>query len=226
MTKNGKRVIVLGATGMVGGIALRYCLARGDVSSVTAIGRRPTGVIDDKLREVAHGDFSDCLPLVDELRGVDAALFCIGAYTGAVPDEEFRKITVDYTVSFAEALHEQSPDATFCFLSGAGADQTEKSRMSFARYKGMAENALLNIGFPRVHIFRPGYIYPVERREEPNLMYRISRGLYPLLRWVMKNGVITSEELARAMVIEGLDDSPGSDGPVLENRAIRELVNR
>lgn len=111
--------------------------------------------------------------------------------------------------------------ATFCFLSGQGADQTEKSRMAFARYKGAAETALLDIGFPRVHIFRPGYIYPVTPRKEPNLVYTISRFLYPLLRRLYPNIGIPSEDLARAMVHAGIYGTGGIENPILENKDIR-----
>jgi hypothetical protein len=128
---------------MVGGAALGHWLDSSEISHVTAIGRRGTGLSHPKLQEVQHSDFSDCRSISDTLSDCDIALFCLGVYTRAVPDEEFRKTTVDYTVEFAGALHERSPDAVFCFLSGGGADQTETSRMSFARYKGAAEKALL-----------------------------------------------------------------------------------
>jgi uncharacterized protein YbjT (DUF2867 family) len=220
---NGKRVILIGATGMVGGCALRLCLDNPDVSAVTVIGRRSIGVEYDKLTEVLHNDFMDYSAVAEALRNQDVALYCLGVYTGAVPDEEFRRITVDYTVAFAEALHKESPQAAFCFLSGQGADQTEQSRAAFARYKGAAEKALLDIDFPRLHIFRPGYIYPVTPRKEPNLMYKTTRYLYPLLRLVYPNIGIPSEDLARAMVHAGLHGTGGHDDPVLENKDIRYL---
>ena len=128
-------------------------------------------------------------------------------------------------MAFADALHQASPDCTFCFLSGQGADQTEKSRVAFARYKGIAENGLLAIGFPRVHIFRPGYIYPVTPRKEPNLLYSISRFIYPLLRRIYPNVGIASEDLAAAMVHAGLYGTGEYQNPVLENRDIRSLAS-
>ena len=136
------RVIVTGASGMVGGCALRICLESPVVSRVTVIGRRPTGISDTRLHEVVVDDFNDYSALPEALENQDAALYCLGAYTGAVPDDLFRRITVDYTLAFAKSLHSASPQAAFCFLSGQGADQTERSRMAFARYKGAAENAL------------------------------------------------------------------------------------
>jgi uncharacterized protein YbjT (DUF2867 family) len=219
-----KRVIITGATGMIGGHALQFCLDNEGVSEVTSIGRRSVGIQNPKLAEMTHGDYADYSAIGDAFDKQDIALFCIGVYTGAVPDDEFRKITVDYTVAFAQALHARSPEATFCLLSGAGADRREKSRVSFARYKGMAENALLRVGFPRVHIFRPAYIYPVTPRKEPNVTYRISRMLWPILGRIVPNAGINSDDLALAMVHTGLHGTGAHTGPVLENRDIRALA--
>jgi nucleoside-diphosphate-sugar epimerase len=218
-----KRVIITGATGMVGGCALRICLENPDVSLVTVIGRNSTGINDARLREIVVDDFTDYSASAYALEKQDAALYCLGVYTGAVTDDLFRKITVDYTLAFARSLHKASPQVAFCFLSGQGADQTEQSRMAFARYKGAAEKALLDMGFSRVHIFRPGYIYPVTPRKEPNLLYRITRMLYPVLRCVYPNIGISSEDLARAMVHAGLHGTIGHENPILENKDIRSM---
>ncbi len=221
-----KKVIIIGATGMVGGCALRICLKNPDVSLVTVIGRSPTGINDARLREIVVDDFTDYSALENALENQDVALYCLGAYTGAVSDVLFREITVDYTLAFARALHEVNPKAAFCFLSGQGADQTERSRMSFARYKGAAEKGLLTLRFSRIHIFRPGYIYPVTPRKEPNLVYTITRFLYPLLRRLYTNIGISSEDLARAMVHAGLYGTGENKNPVLENKDIRFMEGR
>src|SRR5579862_1814785 len=157
-----KRLVIVGATGMVGGYALRYALDHPAVERVTSIGRRKLGISHSKLTEVLHPDFADCTALAGTLSDQNAAVFCLGVYTGAVPDAEFRKIAVDYTVEFARVLRASSPEAAFSFLSGMGADQTGRSRVPFARYKGEAEKALPGAGFPQLYIFRPAYIYPVE----------------------------------------------------------------
>jgi hypothetical protein len=161
------RLVIVGATGMVGGYALRYALDHAAVGAVTAIGRRTLDISHPKLKEVLHRDFADCSALADALSGEDAAVFCLGAYTGVVSDAELRKVTVDYTVAFAQVLRTASPAAAFSFLSGSGADQTGQSQLAFARYKGEAEKALLTAGFSRVYIFRPAYIYPVCRDWAP-----------------------------------------------------------
>jgi uncharacterized protein YbjT (DUF2867 family) len=185
-----KRLVVVGATGMVGGYALRYALENPAVGRVTSIGRRSLGISHPNLNEVLHPDFADCASLAGVLSDQDAAVFCLGAYTGAVTDAELRRITVDYTVEFARVLRGSSPDAAFSFLSGSGADPTGRSRIAFARYKGEAESALLAAGFPRVYIFRPAYIYPVEPRKEPNFSYRLLRWTYPVFRALFPNQVI------------------------------------
>jgi uncharacterized protein YbjT (DUF2867 family) len=219
-----KRLAVVGATGMVGRYALRYALENSAVGSVTSIGRSNVGISHPKLTEVLHRDFADCSALAETLSGQDAAVFCLGVYTGAVPDAELRTITVDYTVEFARVLRSSSTAAAFSFLSGSGADQTGRSRVPFARYKGEAENALLAAGFPHVYLFRPAYIYPVEPRKEPNFSYRLLRQIYPIFRVLFPNQVIRADDLARAMVEVVASEIGRSRGPVFENRDIRALV--
>jgi uncharacterized protein YbjT (DUF2867 family) len=220
-----KRLVIVGATGMVGGYALRYALENSSVGYVTSISRRKLGSSHPKLKEVLHPDFADCSVLSETLSGQDVAVFCLGAYTGAVTDAELRTITVNYSVEFARVLRNSSPGAAFSFLSGSGADPTGRSRMPFARYKGEAENALLAAGFPHVYLFRPAYIYPVEPRKEPNFSYRLLRAIYPAFQLLFPNQVIRADDLARTMVDVAV---PGTErgGQVFENRDIRAMVKR
>ncbi len=221
-----KLVVIVGASGMVGGYALRYLLEDAAVGRVTSIGRRNLGVSHPKLTEILHSDFADCTTLADVLTGHDAAVYCLGAYTGAVPDEELRRITVDYTVEFAHVLRASSPNATFAFLSGSGADPTGRSRMAFARYKGEAEKTLSAAGFPHVYLFRPAYIYPVQPRREPNVSYRLLRAIYPGFRVLFPNQVIRADDLARTMADAAVRGIGEGRTLVLENRDIRHLVVR
>ena len=210
---------------MVGGYALSYALEHPAVEIVTSIGRRKLGISNSKLREVLHPDFADCSALAAALSDQDAVVFCLGTYTGAVSDEELRKITVDYTSEFTRVLRGSSPRARFSFLSGSGADQTGRSRMAYARYKGEAEKTLLAAGFPGVYIFRPAYIYPVQPRKEPNFSYRLLRGIYPVFRVLFPNQVIRADDLGRAMVdvvVEATAESPA----IFENRDIRAMVTQ
>jgi len=223
-SENQMRLVIVGASGMVGGYALRHMLDHAGVGRVTSIGRKKLAISHPRLDEVLHQDFSDCSALADELSGQNAAVFCLGAYTGTVPDAELRTITVDCTVEFARVLHGSSPDAAFAFLSGAGADPTGRSRMAFARYKGEAEKALLAAGFPRVYIFRPAYIYPVEPRKEPNFSYRLLRRIYPLFRVLFPNQVIRADDLARVMVDVAVRGTGERESLIFENRDIRSLA--
>ena len=217
------RVVIVGATGMVGGYALRYGLDHPAVGSVTSIGRRKLGISHPKLKEVLHQNFADCSALADAISRQDAVVYCLGTYTGAVSDAELRATTADYTIEFARVLRASSPGAAFSFLSGNGADPTGRSRLAFARYKGQAEKALLAAGFPHVYLFRPAYIYPVEPRTEPNFSYRLMRAIYPAFRILFPNQVIRADDLARAMMNVVLK-TVERQNPVLENSDIRAMV--
>jgi uncharacterized protein YbjT (DUF2867 family) len=219
-----KRVVIVGATGMVGGYALHYLLEDPAVEQVTAIGRKQVGISHPKLREVLHQNFADCSALAEVLSRQDAAVYCLGTYTGAVPDAELRTITVDYTIEFARALRGSSTDTAFSFLSGNGADQTGRSRIPYARYKGAAEKALVAMGFSRLYLFRPAYIYPVEVRKEPNFSYRMLRSIYPAFRVLFPNQVVRADDLARVMVEVAVRGGGEPRGPILENRDIRAMV--
>jgi uncharacterized protein YbjT (DUF2867 family) len=177
-----------------------------------------------KLAEVLHHNFADCSGLTEVLSDQDAAVFCLGAYTGAVPDAEVRTITVEYTIEFGRVLRGSSPNAAFSFLGGSGADPTGRSRMAFACYKGEAERALLTAGFPRVYIFRPAYIYPVASRKEPNFSYRLLRAIYPVFRILFPNQVVQADDLARAMVDMAVRETREAGGQVFENGDIRAIV--
>ena len=218
------RLVIVGATGMVGGYALRYALGNSEVRSVTSIGRKKLGVSHPKLNEVLHQNFADCSPLANVLSNQNAVVYCLGTYTGSVSDEQLRVITADYTIEFVRVFRDSSPDAAFSFLSGSGADPTGRSRLAFARYKGQAEKALLAAGFPRVYLFRPAYIYPVEPRKEPNFNYRLIRAIYPVFRVLFPNEVIRADDLARAMVDVALRRTQERQTVVFENRDIRTIA--
>ncbi|MGD1945944.1 MAG: NAD(P)H-binding protein [Croceivirga sp.] len=214
-----KKVVIAGASGMIGSLVLEQCLSSSEIGQVTSLVRKKSNREHSKLHEVVIENFTDYSKRTDLFENIDIAFFCIGVYTSQVPDKKFKEITVDYAVVFAEAVKQGNRNATFCLLSGAGADRTEKSRTSFAKYKGMAENQISILGL-QFYTFRPAYIYPVTPRKEPNVMYRISRALYPLIRIMGSNGSITSTELAQAMFNVGLKGAPTE---ILENKTILEL---
>lgn len=205
---------------MVGGEVLKACLESDEIISIKSLVRKASGIEHAKLNEILVEDFCDLKELKDHFRDVDVAIYCLAAYQGKLSAEEFRRITLDYTKVFATALIQRSPDAVFCLFSASGADSKEKSKMQFARDKGAAENYVLAKGFSRSHAFRPAYIYPVVKREEPSKMYKVLRSLYPLLRIIYPGGVITSEHLAKAMLKVGLH---GGELSIYENRDIRKI---
>lgn len=218
-----KNVIIAGASGMVGSHALEYCLEDPEVGTLTSLVRKASGKSHPKLKEIVHDNFLDYSSIIDAFKNQDVALFCIGVYTGDVGKEKFREITVDIPQAFAKALQSQNEHINFCLLSGAGADRTEKSRTMFARDKGAIENILDAMELGEFHSFRPAYIYPVVPRDEPNLMYRVSRWLYkPLISKLGKNSSIKSTDLARAMVKLGLE---GGGMKILENKDILDVLS-
>lgn len=218
-----KNVMIMGSTGMVGNMVLKECLNRDDVSRVTIIVRRTTMIVHPKLVEVIHDDFMNYSSIIDFLKDIDVLIFCIGVYTGQVPSEEFKKITIDYTKIFAETIKTENENVSFCFLSGAGADSKEKSKVLFSREKGKAENILLSMEFDNLFIFRPGYIYPTIPRKEPNFSYTLSRILYKIgLLKISKSLSITSKDLGHAMVENGLNN----EGTIIfENKDIITYLN-
>jgi uncharacterized protein YbjT (DUF2867 family) len=221
-----KRLVIIGASGMVGGCALHYALQNPAVERVLSIGRKKLGISHAKLTEIEHRDFSDCSALVGTLSSQDATVFCLGTYTGVVSEAEMHKITVEYTIEYARVLHAASPNATFAFLSGKGADPTGRSRIAFARFKGAAEKALMRVGFPRVFLFRPAYIYPVEPRQEPTVSYRLLRATYPAFRALFPRLVIRSDDLGGAMVDISVQDAAKPEILVLENCDIQAFAGQ
>ncbi len=205
---------------MIGQLILEKSLSSKEISEVISLVRKGSSRRHSSLREVVVSDFKDLEDQVNLFKGIDAAYFCIGVYTGQVPDKKFKEITIDYALSFAKALNAASPNARLCMLSGAGADRTETSNASFAKYKGIAENRISELGLP-FHAFRPGYIYPVTPRKEPNIMYKILRLMYPLIKSFNPDSSIKSTELANAMFQVGLH---GESMEILENQDILNYI--
>ena len=216
-----KNVIITGSSGMIGGMVLQKCLESNDVKKITSIVRKTSGISHPKLNEIIHDNFLDYTAISSQFQNQDIAFYCIGVYTGAVPRDKFKEITVDYTEAFAKTLRSESVKTTFCFLSGQGADQTEKSRMMFAKDKGIAENILQKLNFDRFYTFRPGYIYPSMPRVEPNLTYKIMKAIYKPISFIYPNIGISSEQLSSAMIKVGW---AGYHKTILENKDIRTVM--
>ena len=198
-----KNIIIAGSSGMVGKELLQICLHSNEVNTIYLLSRKPSQIKDSKVHEIIVDDFLNYHFIASIKDKIDVVFYCIGVYTGAVEKKLFEQITFEYPVALAKSVVVNWPTTKFILLSGAGADRTEKSRVEFAKYKGMAENQLYHIFKSNFHSARPGYIYPIVKRQEPNFMYRMLRLLYPLLKWSGKKYSITSVELARALFVLG-----------------------
>lgn len=197
------KVVVFGASGMVGHGALHACLRDEAVAEVVSVGRSPLGVGHPKLREVAHSDFTDLEPIAGELAGADACLYCLGVSTTGHSAEVYRRVSLDFPLAAARLLSAGNPELAFCYVSGAGTDSTEQGRVAWARIKGRTENELLAMDM-RAYMFRPGYIRPVDgavsRTPAYRVLYRLTSWLYPLMHRLWPDRVTTTEVLGRSML--------------------------
>jgi uncharacterized protein YbjT (DUF2867 family) len=217
------KAIITGATGMVGEGVLHECLAHPAVESVLLLVRRPTGRQHPKLREIVHGDFYDFSALEAELRGWNACYFCLGVSSVGISADEYQKVTYDLTMALAQPLARLNPDMTFCYVSGAGTDGSEKGRVRWARVKGMTENHLRRLPFRQAFMFRPGYLNPTPGLRHAYRIYRFFSPIYPLWNRLFPGYVSTLRQLAQAMLNATL---LGYEKPVLEVRDIRALAGR
>jgi len=218
------KVILLGATGMVGQGVLRECLLDSEVETVLAIGRNATAQQHERLHEIVHNDLSDLSAIEGKLSGYDACFFCLGVSAAGMNEEAYRRVTYDLTISAARTLAKLNPTMTFIYVSGAGTDSTERGRMMWARVKGKTENALLQMPFKAVYMFRPGYIQPLHGIRTKTRWYRaiyaVIGPLYPIWKLLFPKYVTTTECVGRAMLNVAKRGSPKS---VLENQDIRSV---
>ncbi|GAB3403869.1 epimerase [Massilia agilis] len=197
-------VLIFGATGMVGQGVLRECLAAPDVAMVKTIGRTPTGQRNLKLRELVHAEMWNYEGIEDELSGFDACFFCIGVSSAGMSEEKYTHLTYDLTLNAARKLAALNPQMVFVYVSGVGADSSEKSSVMWERVRGKTENALLALPFRSVYIFRPGMIQPLDGIKSKTPAYRIfytlARPILPLLRAALPTQILTTAQMGRAML--------------------------
>jgi len=194
------RAIITGATGMVGEGVLHECLNHEDVESVLVIGRKTCEVKHSKLKEIVLKDFADLNLPENELTGYNACFFCLGTSSIGMKEEDYYKITYTLTINFAELLCKLNNNMTFCYISGAGTDSTEKGRSMWARVKGKTENDLMKMPLKQVFAFRPGYMQPTKGLKHALGYYKIVMWLYPLLKALFPRYVSTLKELGLAMI--------------------------
>ena len=217
-------VLLFGATGMIGQGVLRECLHDPDVRSVLSIGRSATGQRHVKLRELIHRDFLDFSPIEGELSGFDACFFCLGVSSAGMKEEDYRRVTYDFTMAAARTLARLNPNMTFVYVSGMGTDSSERGRTMWARVKGKTENELLRLPFKAAYMFRPGLIVPLHGIKSKTRIYRLfyaaTGPLLGLLNAAFPKYVTTTEQVGRAMIRVAKQGAPK---PVLENSDINEV---
>jgi hypothetical protein len=216
-------LILTGVTGMVGEGVLQECLRHPDVNSVLVLGRRTCGKSDPKISEIIHDNFFDISPIEEKLKGYNACLFCLGVSSINMKEPEYYSLTYTLTMSLAGVLAKVNPDMTFCYISGAGTDSSEKGRIMWARVKGKTENDLMKLNFKKVYAFRPGFLIPTKGQKNVHKYYRVSGFLFPFLRSVFPKYVSTLKELGLAMI---KSVTLGYEKQVLEVRDIVLLSKR
>jgi uncharacterized protein YbjT (DUF2867 family) len=220
------KVILFGATGMVGQGVLRECLLDSGVEQVLAIGRSATGQQHAKLQEIVQSDLFDLSSIEGRLAGFDACFFCLGVSAAGMSEQDYRRITYELTMSVAKTMAKLNPEMTFIYVSGAGTDSAERSRMMWARVKGKTENDLLKMPFHAAYMFRPGYIQPLHgirtKTRWYGALYAVMGPLYPIWKRLLPNYVTTTECVGRAMLNVARHGAPKR---FLENQDINGLCS-
>ncbi|HVV55680.1 MAG TPA: hypothetical protein VHC47_10165 [Mucilaginibacter sp.] len=217
------KVIVTGATGMVGEGVLHECLLHPMVAEVLIVNRRPLGLDHPKLKEIIHKDFFDISPIETQLKDYDACFFCLGVSSVGMKEPDYYKLTYTLTLGFAGTLVRLNPDMTFEYISGASTDSTEKGRMMWARVKGKTENDLVKLPFKREYNFRPGYMHPTPGLKNTNKYYKYITWLYPILKRITPNSISTLSDMGKAMINAALY---GYDKQILEVKDINLLAKK
>lgn len=194
------KVIITGATGMVGEGVLHECLQHPDISQVLIINRKPSGIVHPKLTEILHSDFFNLSAIEDKLEGYDSCFFCLGVSSVGMKEEAFTKFTYTLTMHVATTLVKKNPSMVFCYISGAATDSSEKGKIMWARVKGKTENDLGKLGFKKVYNFRPGYLNPTPGLKNTLSYYRFVSWAFPFLKLVAGKYVSTLKELGLAMI--------------------------
>lgn len=221
------KVLLFGATGMIGQGVLRECLLDPGVASVVAVGRTAIGKTHPKLREIIHRDLADLAPIAAELADFDACVFCLGVSSAGMNEGEYRRITKDLTLAAARTLLKRNPAMTFIYVSGLGADSSEKGRVMWARVRGETENTLLAMPFKASYVFRPAFVRPMDgiqpKTKWLEWTYKLVGPLFPLVNALAPGYVTTTRQIGQAMLLVVRQGAPKR---LLESRDIRALAER
>ena len=219
------KVVLFGATGMVGQGVLRECLRDPLVTLIRIVGRTPFGVDHPKVRETVLADLSDYSSIESDLTGFDACFFCLGISSAGMSERDYERVTNGVTLAAAETLARHNSAMTFVYVSGAGTDSSERGKVMWARVKGKTENALLALPFKAAYMFRPGIIQPLDGIKSKTASYRIfyawTKPLLPLLRRAFPGHILTTRQIAKAMLIAA---RTGARKTILESRDIYALA--
>lgn len=215
------KVIITGSTGMVGEGVLHVCLNNSEITDILVINRKSCQVTNPKLKEIIHQDFLDFTAIESQLKGYDTCFFCLGISSLGISKEMYYKMTYSLTIHVAGVLAKQNPEMTFCYISGAGTDSSEKGN-SWASVKGKTENDLMKLPFKNVFAFRPGFIKPIEGLKHTHSFYKYISWLYPVGRGIYPAGFCTLTELASAMIKVVKN---GFSKKILEGKDIIKLGN-
>jgi uncharacterized protein YbjT (DUF2867 family) len=220
------KVLIFGATGMVGQGVLRECLHDPEVELVATVGRTATGVQHPRLQEFLHADMADFSDIEAELAGFDACFFCLGVSSSGMTEADYERVSYGFTVAAGQTLSRLNPGMTFIYVSGSGTDSSGQGRIMWARIKGKTENTLLAMPF-KAYMFRPGIIEPLDGIRSKTTVYRIfygfSKPLLPLLRWALPNQVLSTRQIGLAMLAVARQ---GWGKRILESRDIRAAARR
>jgi uncharacterized protein YbjT (DUF2867 family) len=217
----GIKVIITGATGMVGEGVILECLEHPGIKEVLMVNRRTSGMRHPKLKEGIVPDFLNLDGIDDLLTGYDACFYCAGVSSNGIKEAEYSHITYDTTMHFAGKLANLNPPMVFSHVSGSHTDSSEKGRIMWARVKGRTENALMRLPFKKVYNFRPGFMKPTPGQNNIKGYYKVIGGLYPLLRRLFPNQVSTMREVGLAMINSALKGYPKQ---ILEVKDIKSLA--
>ena len=219
------KAIIFGSTGMLGQAVLLECIQNTEVESILVINRQASNISSHpKLKEIIRKDFFDLSGLTNELTGYNTCFFCLGVSSAGMKENEYHKITYDLTLYIAKTLLAINKEMTFCYISGAGTDSSEKGKIMWARVKGKTENALLSLPFKKAYMFRPAFIQPMKgirsRTKSYNVLYSVFKPFYFILKHF--DGIVTNTEVfGKAMILTVLN---GYDKNVLENKDINKIV--